>query len=83
MIGASMARSGPRRQVESARRPQLLQCPTDNRPRGLHPVRTGFVPEDGEVANESTRDFMKLYIAESRDHVVRGLTVLPRAVADA
>jgi chromate reductase, NAD(P)H dehydrogenase (quinone) len=40
-------------------------------------------PGDGEVANESTRDFLKRYMAEFRDHVVRVLTVLPRAAADA
>jgi chromate reductase len=37
-------------------------------------------PGDGEVADESTRDFLKRYIAEFRDHVVRVLTVLPRQV---
>jgi chromate reductase, NAD(P)H dehydrogenase (quinone) len=40
-------------------------------------------PGDGEVANESTRDFLKRYMAEFRDHVVRVLTVLPRAAATA
>jgi chromate reductase len=40
-------------------------------------------PGDGEVANESTRDFLRRYMAEFRDHVVRVLTVLPRAAATA
>src|SRR5829696_3291826 len=40
-------------------------------------------PGDGEVADESTRDFLKRYMAEFRDHVVRVLTVLPRAAATA
>lgn len=35
-------------------------------------------PGEGEVADESTRDFLKGYMAEFRDHVVRVLTVLPR-----
>jgi chromate reductase len=35
-------------------------------------------PVEGEVADESTRDFLKRYMAEFRDHVVRVLTVLPR-----
>ena len=35
-------------------------------------------PGDGEIADESTRDFLKNYMAEFRDHVVRVLTVLPR-----
>ena len=39
-------------------------------------------PGDGEVADESTRDFLKRYMAEFRDHVVRVLTVLPRAAAN-
>jgi chromate reductase, NAD(P)H dehydrogenase (quinone) len=34
--------------------------------------------DDGEVIDESTANFLKDYIAEFRDHVVRVLTVLPR-----
>src|SRR3954464_7465316 len=34
--------------------------------------------EDGEVIDESTANFLKDYMAEFRDHVVRVLTVLPR-----
>jgi chromate reductase, NAD(P)H dehydrogenase (quinone) len=30
------------------------------------------------VRHDSTRDFLKNYMAEFRDHVVRVLTVLPR-----
>jgi chromate reductase len=41
---------------------------------------TEVFPGDGEVADESTRDFLKRYMAEFRDHVVRVLTVLPRQV---
>jgi len=35
-------------------------------------------PGGGECAVESTRDFLKNYMSEFRDHVVRVLTVLPR-----
>ena len=35
-------------------------------------------PGGGECAVESTRDFLKNYMAEFRDHLVRVLTVLPR-----
>jgi len=35
-------------------------------------------PGGGKVANESTKDFLKNYLAEFRDHVERVLTVLPR-----
>jgi chromate reductase, NAD(P)H dehydrogenase (quinone) len=34
--------------------------------------------DDGEVIDESTANFLKDYIFEFRDHVVRVLTVLPR-----
>ena len=39
---------------------------------------TDVFPGDGEVTDESTQDFLKNYMAEFRDHVVRVLTVLPR-----
>jgi len=39
---------------------------------------TEVFPGNGEVADESNRDFLKAYMAEFRDHVVRVLTVLPR-----
>ena len=41
-----------------------------------------FTPEvfadDGEVTNESTKEFLRNYLTEYHDHVVRVLTVLPR-----
>ena len=43
----------------------------------IHLSTDGF-PGDGEVTDEFTRDFLKNYMAEFRDHVVRVLTVLPR-----
>ena len=33
---------------------------------------------DGEVTNESTREFLTNFLAEYHQHVVRVLTVLPR-----
>jgi chromate reductase, NAD(P)H dehydrogenase (quinone) len=35
-------------------------------------------PGDGEVADESVKAFLTVYMAEFRDHLVRVLTVLPR-----
>jgi chromate reductase len=35
-------------------------------------------PGNGEVTNDSTREFLTTFMAEFRDHVVRVLTVLPR-----
>jgi chromate reductase len=37
--------------------------------------------EDGEVIDETTAGFLKDYMEEFRDHIVRVLTVLPRPVA--
>ncbi len=37
--------------------------------------------DDGEVTDESTAAFLRDYMEEFRDHVVRVLTVLPRPVA--
>jgi chromate reductase len=34
--------------------------------------------DDGEVTKESTREFLRAFMAEFRDHVARVLTVLPR-----
>ncbi len=36
-----------------------------------------FAP-DGEVLNETTRDFLRSFMAEFREHIARVLTVLPR-----
>jgi len=35
--------------------------------------------DDGEVKDESTAAFLRNYMHEFRDHLVRVLTVLPRA----
>ena len=40
-----------------------------------------FTP-DGEVTNESTQAFLRNFMGEFRDHIVRVLTVLPRSQAD-
>jgi len=34
--------------------------------------------EDGEVRDESTREFLTTFMSEFRDHIARVLTVLPR-----
>jgi chromate reductase len=44
-----------------------------------------FTPEvftdDGQVTSSSTEDFLRNFMAEFRDHVVRVLTVLPRSTS--
>jgi chromate reductase len=37
--------------------------------------------DDGAVLNDATRDFLSSFMTEFRDHVVRVLTVIPRAQA--
>ena len=34
--------------------------------------------DDGSISNESTETFLRNYMSEFRDHIVRVLTVLPR-----
>jgi len=43
----------------------------------IHYTPEVFAP-DGEVTNESTREFLTNFLNEYHDHVVRVLTVLPR-----
>src|SRR5687768_12994688 len=38
----------------------------------------GLITEEGQVANESTREFLHNYMVEFRDFIMRVLTVLPR-----
>jgi chromate reductase len=40
-----------------------------------------MVADDGTVADEKTREFLRRYMAEFRDFIERVLTVLPRAAA--
>jgi hypothetical protein len=80
--------------VEQPAHPGLLELRSDQvepgpgvavrgRGRGYrHPVEQ-VRAQHHEVADESTRDFLKRYMAEFRDHVVRVLTVLPRRAAEA
>ena len=79
VIGASIGQIGTAVAQQSLRGgAQLLQRPPDDRTRGLHQLPPEIFPGGGECADESTRDFLKNYMAEFRDHVVRVLTVLPR-----
>jgi chromate reductase, NAD(P)H dehydrogenase (quinone) len=83
MIGASTAQIGTAVGQQSRAVVSPCNALQITAPEAYIRVRTEFFPEDGEVADKSTRDFMKLYTAGFREHVVRGLIVLPRAVADA
>lgn len=41
--------------------------------------KPGLFLEDGTITNESTETFLRNYMKEFRDHLVRVLTVLPRS----
>jgi chromate reductase len=41
-------------------------------------VKPGLLSEDGEVTDEGTAEFLKAYMEEFREFVVRVLTVVPK-----
>ena len=41
----------------------------------------GLITDDGEVTNEETKQFLRMYIAEFHAFVMRVYTVLPRPAA--
>jgi len=67
-----------RRTAEPARGAELLQRPADHLAGGVHPLPARGLRPDGEVTNESTAEFLRAFMTEFRDHMVRVLTVLPR-----
>ncbi len=67
------------RPAEPARGDGVLQRPVDDRPPEAYIHYTPEVfGDDGTVHNESTEAFLRNYMSEFRDHIVRVLTVLPR-----
>ena len=42
-------------------------------------MRPGLIRDDGEVTDDSTRDFLANFIQEFRLHTERVLTVIPRS----
>ncbi len=84
MIGASVGQIGTAVGQQSLRAVlSFCNARQMTAPEGYIRFTPETFPGGGEVADESTRDFLKRYMAEFRDHVVRVLTVLPRAAADA
>ena len=80
VIGASIGQIGTAVAQQSLRGgAQLLQRPPDDRARGLHQLLPRGLPRRRRGAPTSPpADFLKNFMAEFRDHVVRVLTVLPR-----
>jgi chromate reductase len=55
-----------------------LQPSADDLTGGLHPLRPEIFTAEGEATNEATATFLREYMTEFRDHIVRVLAVLPR-----
>ena len=47
-------------------------------PEGYITFSEELFPGNGEVTDDSTREFLSMFMAEFRDHIERVLTVLPR-----
>ena len=45
---------------------------------GLHPVQPGLITAEGQVTNEPTEKFLRKYMKEFHEFIVRVITVLPR-----
>ena len=79
MIGASIGQIGTAVAQQSLRAVlSFCNARQMTAPEAYISFSADIFPGDGKVADESTRDFLKGYMAEFRDHVVRVLTVLPR-----
>ena len=79
MVGASIGQIGTAVAQQSLRAVlSFCNARQMTAPQAYNSFSADIFPGDGKVADESTRDFLKGYMAEFRDHVVRVLTVLPR-----
>ena len=56
----------------------FLNSPQMNAPEAYIQFRDGMINEAGEIANDSTADFLRNYLKEFHEFVARVLTVLPR-----
>jgi chromate reductase len=84
MIGASIGQIGTALSQQSLRAVlSFCNARQMTAPEAYIRFTPEIFPGDGEVADESTRDFLKRYMAEFRDHLVRVLTVLPRRATEA
>ena len=56
----------------------FCNAPQMNAPEAYIHYKPGLITERGEVSDEKTEEFLRNYMAEFRDFIVRVLTVLPR-----
>ena len=57
----------------------FCNSPQMNAPEAYIHLKAGLVTDDGEVTDAKTAEFLRNYMAEFRDFIVRVLTVLPRS----
>ncbi len=70
-IGTAVAQQSLRSVLGFCNSPQM------NAPEAYIQFTPGMITDDGDVTVESTRDFLRNYMAEFHDHIERVLTVLP------
>ena len=70
-IGTAVAQQSLRSVLSFCNSPQM------NAPEAYIQFKPGLIDDNGEVTVESTRDFLRDYMAEFHDHIERVLTVLP------
>ena len=56
----------------------FCNAPQMNAPEAYIQFKPGLITESGEVTDEKTEEFLRDYMMEFRDFIVRVLTVLPR-----
>lgn len=71
MIGTAVAQQHLRSLLSFLNSPQM------NAPEGYIQFKPGLITPDGEVTVESTAQFLRTYMQEFHDFIVRVLTVLP------
>lgn len=72
-IGTAVAQQSLRSILSFCNSPQL------SAPEAYIQFTDGLITDDGEVTNAGTEQFLREWMVELRDHVMRVLTVVPRA----
>jgi len=75
-IGTAVAQQHLRSVLSFCNSPQM------NAPEAYIQFKPGLITDEGEVTNESTADFLRNYMAEFHQFIVRVYAVLPRTSAD-
>ena len=75
-IGTAVAQQHLRSVLSFCNSPQM------NAPEAYIQFKPGLITDEGEVTNESTAEFLRNYMAEFHQFIVRVYTVLPRTSPD-